>query len=161
MALRGSIPHFSLTGSFVSFHAWMHARAPWRCNILIRQPESTNHEKINNNRNVNFHQQDVVLPDCVHPGAPRSMVFFSFQRQIQEGHITEKKTNNQILMPSMCIPIHDHASGQLSQITEETIIALNHLCLPRLQGRTHQQDYSTADHEQGFHLRASTGGKGA
>jgi hypothetical protein len=91
MALRGSIPHFSLAGSFVSFHAWMHARAPWRCNILIRQPESTNHGKIINNGNVNFHQQDVVLPDCVHPGAPRSMVFFSFQRQIQEGHITEKK----------------------------------------------------------------------
>jgi hypothetical protein len=58
------------------FLAWMHARAPWRCNIQIRQPESTNHGKINNNGNVNFHQQNVMLPDCVHPGAPRSTVFF-------------------------------------------------------------------------------------
>jgi hypothetical protein len=87
--------------------------------------------------------------------------FFPFNDKSRKDISQKKKTNNQILMPSMCIPIHDHASGQLSQITEETIIALNHLCLPRLQGRTHQQDYSTADHEQGFHLRASTGGKGA
>ena len=34
-ALPGSIPHSSLTGSFGSFHAWMHARAP-RSNMQSR-----------------------------------------------------------------------------------------------------------------------------
>jgi hypothetical protein len=91
MALRGSIPHSSLAGSFVSFHAWMHARAPWHCNIHIRQPESTNHGKINNNGNVNFHQQDVMLPDCVHPGAPRSMVFFFFLSTANPGRTYHEK----------------------------------------------------------------------
>jgi hypothetical protein len=96
--------------------------------------QNTNHRKINNNGNVNFHQQDVMLPDCVHPGAPRSMVFFFPFNGKSSKDVSRKKTN-QILMPSMCIPIHDHASGQLSHITKETIIALNHLCLPPLQGR--------------------------
>jgi hypothetical protein len=57
---------------------WMHARAPRRCNIQILQIHKAQiTEKINNNGNINVHQQDVVLPDCVHHGAPRSMVFFS------------------------------------------------------------------------------------
>jgi hypothetical protein len=76
------------------FHAWMHARAPWRCNIQIRQPESTNHGKINNNGNVNFHQQNVMLPDCVHPGAPRSTVFF-FLSTANPGRTYHRKKNQQ------------------------------------------------------------------
>jgi hypothetical protein len=54
--------------------------------------QNTNHRKINNNGNVNFHQQDVMLPNCVHPGAPRSMVFFPFNGKSSKD-VSRKKKN--------------------------------------------------------------------
>jgi len=92
-----------------------HAAAVFLSFRQIQKAQIT--EKINNMGNINVHRQDVVV-DCVHPCAPRSTVFFSFPGKSDK---SQEKNNNQILMPSMCIPIHNHASGQLSQITNEEL----------------------------------------
>ena len=82
-----------------------HATAVFLSFRQIQKAQVT--EKINNKGNINVHRQDVVVPDCVHPSTPRSTVFFFLSRKIEQ--IIGKQNNNQILMPSMCIPIHNHA----------------------------------------------------
>ena len=118
-------------------HGCMHVHPAQTCScgilILLTNPESIDHEKINNKGNVNVHRQDVVVPDCVHPNAPRSTVFFSFQGKSDK---SQEKNNNQILMPSLCIPINNHASGQLSQITnEEGLVKKLRLCFTLTKNR--------------------------
>ena len=69
--------------SGLSMHGCMHVHPAPTCSrgtlLFSANLESTDHGKINNKGNVNVHRQDVVVPDCVHPSAPRSTVFFSFQ----------------------------------------------------------------------------------
>ena len=55
-----------------------HAAAVFLSFRQIQKAQIT--EKINNKGNVNVHRQDVVVPDCVHPSAPRSTVFFPFKK---------------------------------------------------------------------------------
>ena len=65
-----------------------HAAAVFLSFWQIQKARTT--KKINNKGNVNVHRQDVVVPDCVHPSAPRSTVFFFLSRKI--GQTTGKKT---------------------------------------------------------------------
>jgi len=90
-------------------------------------------EKINNKGNVNVHRQDVVVPDCMHPSLQDLRYFFPFKEN-RTSH--RKKNNNKILMPSMCISIHNHAFGQLSQITnEDGLVKELRLCFASTKNR--------------------------
>ena len=123
-ALPGSIPCSSLTGSFGSFHAWMHARAP-RSNmqpqyfyLFGKSRKHRSRKKSTIREMLTSTDRTLLCPIACTPALQDLRYFFPFKEN-RTNH--RKKNNNQILMPSMCIPIHNHASGQLSQITNEEL----------------------------------------
>ena len=138
VALLGSILRSSLTGSFGSFHAWMHARAPRsnmqsRYSYLFGKSRKHRSRKKSTIREMLTSTGRTLLCPIACTLVLQDLQYFFLSRKI--GQITGKN-NNQILMPSMCISIHNHVSGQLSQITnEEGLVKELRLCFASTKNR--------------------------